>query len=142
MAGFGVAGQHRRIEPGMRGVRMILACVNKVKQVLCVTYVGKIRPVDLKQGREEFKSLLPDLRPGFRLLVNLSHLDQMGIECRTEIGRNMELLSQSGVARVVYIIPDPNKDLGMNILAFFHYRNHPQIMNCATLTEGIEKLLA
>ncbi len=121
---------------------MILASSNKLKQVLSVTYLGKVRPAELKQGHEELKALLADLRPGFRLLVSLSHVEEMGLDCRTEIGRNMELVSQAGVARVVYIIPNPSKDLGMNILAFFHYQNHPQIINCKTMPEGVKRLLA
>ena len=120
---------------------MILVALNKVRQVLCVTYAGTVRPAELKQGREELKILLTDLQPGFRILVNLSALESMGIECRTEIGRNMDLISQGGVSRVVYIIPDPTKDLGLKILAFFHYQKHPQIINCTTLAEGMEKLL-
>jgi len=32
--------------------------------------------------------------------------------------------------------------LGLNILAVFHYPNHPVIITCAGVAEGIEKLLA
>ena len=121
---------------------MILASSNKLRQVLFINYVGKVHPAELKQGREELKSLLVDLKPGFRMLVNMSCLESMGMDCRTDIGRNMDLISQGGVGRLVYIIPDPSKDIGMNILAFFHYPNHPKIINCTSLAEGVEKLLA
>ena len=120
---------------------MILASSNKLRQVLFVNYIGRISPAELRQGREELKSLLTDLKPGFRLLVNLSYLESMGLDCRAEIGRNMDLVSQSGVGRLVYVIPDPTKDIGMNILAFFHYPNHPKIIHCKNLAEGVEKLL-
>ncbi len=109
---------------------------------MAVVYLGDIRPAELKQSREEFKVLLTELKPGFRLLVNMTYLDSMGLECRTEVGRNMDLVSQHGVGRLVYVIPDPTKDIGMNILAFFHYPNHPQIIHCKNLAEGMEKLLA
>ena len=121
---------------------MILGSSNPLRQVLSVSYLGKVTPTELKQAREDLKALLTGLQPGFRLLVNLSHLEAMGLECRTEIGRNMDLVSHAGVSRVVYIIPDPTKDIGLNILAFFHYPNHPQIINCKNLIEGVEKLLA
>lgn len=121
---------------------MILASSNKLRQFLFVTYIGRIRPAELKQGREELKSLLAELKPGFSLLVNMSCLESMGMDCRTEIGRNMDLVSQSGVSRLVYVIPDPAKDIGMNILAFFHYPNHPKIIHCKNLAEGVEKLLS
>jgi hypothetical protein len=121
---------------------MILATSNKAKQVLCVNYIGRVRPTELKQGREDLKILLTDLHPGFRFMANLTALESMGLDCRTELGRNMDLISQCGVGRVVRIIPDPTKDPGLNILGFFHYPNHPQIITCTTLAEAVEKLLA
>ena len=120
---------------------MILATINKTKQVMVINYVGRVRPADLKQSREELKALLLDLRPGFRMLVNLSNLESMGLECRAELGRNMDLFSQAGIGRVVRVIPDPSKDMGLNIMAVFHYSNHPVIINCANLAEAVEKLL-
>ena len=121
---------------------MILATSNPAKQLLCVHYLGRVRPAELKQGREDFKLLLAGLRPGFRFLANLTGLESMGLDCRTEVGRNMDLISQAGVGLVVRVIPDPSKDLGLNILTFFHYPNHPEILTCTTLTEAMEKLLA
>ena len=119
---------------------MILATITKVKQVMVVYYVGRIRPADLKQNREDLKALLADLRPGFHLLVDLTQLESMGLDCRAELGRNMDMFSLAGVGRVVRVIPDPTKDLGLNILAVFHYRNHPEIVTCCGLAEGFEKL--
>jgi hypothetical protein len=121
---------------------MILATSSKARQLLYVNYIGRVRPVELKQGREEFKALLADLRPGFCFLANLTNLEVMGLDCRTELGRNMDLVSQHGVGRVVRVIPDPSKDPGLNILSFFHYPNHPAIITCTTLAEAVEKLLA
>ena len=121
---------------------MILATSNPLKQVLVVHYLGKVRPAELKQSREDLKSLLAGMRPGFRMIANLSYLESMGLDCRLELGRNMDLFSQAGVGRVVRVIPDPSKDMGLNILAFFHYPNRPEIVNCTDLAQAVEKLLA
>jgi hypothetical protein len=121
---------------------MILATSNKQKQVLWINYAGHVVPDELKRGREDIRILLGDLRPGFRLMVNLSSLESMGLDCRTEVGRNMDLISAAGIGRLVRVIPDSSKDMGFNILDFFHYRNHPQIITCDNLIEGLEKLLA
>jgi len=40
------------------------------------------------------------------------------------------------------VIPNPNKDIGMNILSVFHYRNHPRIVTCDNMIEGVRALLA
>ncbi len=121
---------------------MILATINATRQVMVVSYVGHIRPADLKESREELKVLLAGMRPGFRMLVDLSQLESMGLDCRAELGRNMDLFSLAGVGRVVRVIPDPTKDLGLNILAVFHYPHRPEIINCSVLADGIAKLLA
>jgi hypothetical protein len=121
---------------------VILATSNQGKQLLCVSYIGRVRPAELKLGREELKLLLAGLRPGFCFLANLANLEVMGLDCRTELGRNMDLVSQHGVGRVVRVIPDPSKDPGLNILGFFHYPNHPPIITCTTLAEAVEKLVA
>jgi len=119
---------------------MILATSNKGKQLLSVCYIGNVRPAELKLGREELKLLLTDLRPGFCFLANLTNVESIGLDCRTDLGRNMDLISQAGVGRVVRVIPDPSKDPGLNILGFFHYPNHPLIITCATLAEAVGKL--
>jgi hypothetical protein len=119
---------------------MFLAMSNKSQQLLCLNYIGEVRPAELKRNRENLKSLLAELKPGFRLLANLSQLEFMAVDCAAEIGRNMELVDQAGVGMIVRVIPDPNKDIGMNILTLFHYPHHPQIITCETMTEAARHL--
>ena len=111
-AGAGFIGTVGAIDRACRSNFMILATSNQARQLLCVNYIGRVRPAELKQGREELKVLLADLRPGFCFLANLSNLEVMGPDCRTELGRNMDLVSQHGVGRVVRVIPDPFEDRG------------------------------
>jgi hypothetical protein len=86
------------------------------------------------------KTLLVDLPPGFRLLVDLGRLESTDPACTPEIGRIMELLDRSGVGMVVRVIPDSNKDIGLNILSLFHYPHHPQVVTCKNMAEAIKKL--
>ena len=119
---------------------MFLATSNKARALLYLSYIQQVQPADLEHGVEEVGSLLADLRPGFRLLVDLSQLTSMAVECAPEIGRMMELLDQSGVGLVVRVIPNPQKDIGMNILTQFHYRHQPRVATCADLTEAAQML--
>lgn len=120
---------------------MFLAATNPVNQYFVLHYAGKMQPDELRQSRAVLTPLLATLQPGFCLLVDLSALESMGMDCREELGRNMDLFSAAGVGRVVRVIPDPSKDMGLNILAFFHYPHRPQIINCTTLAEALEKVL-
>ena len=119
---------------------MFLATANKTKRLLCLTYMQRVVPGELKLAREEIQNLLADLPPGFRLLADLSQVEFMDPECATEIGRTMELFDQAGVGLIVRVIPDPAKDIGLNIFSIFHYPNRPQIATCKTMTEASELL--
>ena len=121
---------------------MVLVTCNKLKQFLCLTYVGLVTPGEIDRCREEMAGLLPDFKPGFSLLVDLSQLTAMGIDCVEAIGRNMEAADRAGVGTVVRVIPDPNKDIGMNILSIFHYHNHPRFVTCDNMIQGARALLA
>lgn len=115
---------------------MVLATSNKAKRLLCLSYIGQVRAEELARSEQDIKALLAELLPNFRLLVNLSQLDSMGLDCEKEIGRIMELIDRSGVGLVVRVIPEPSKDIGHNILTKFHYPHHPNTMTCENLTEA------
>jgi hypothetical protein len=80
--------------------------------------------------------LLADLPDGFRMLADLSGLEFMDVACADIIGKTMELMDRHGVAMVVRVIPDPAKDIGLNIISIFHYPNRPRIVTCQTMAEA------
>jgi anti-anti-sigma regulatory factor len=119
---------------------MVLAAVNKSKQLLLVTFVGQVRAEEVAKGREDVAALLAELAPGFRLLADLGRLESMGVNCAAEIGKVMDLCDQRGVGFVVRVIPDPTKDIGLGILSHFHYHNHPRTAHCANMVEAAKLL--
>jgi len=52
----------------------------------------------------------------------------------------MDLVGQAGVGLVVRVIPDPSKDIGMNILTVFHYPHHPRIVTCESMAAAAREL--
>jgi len=119
-----------------RPLFMFLATINKPKQLLYLSFIHQVKAEELQQGRENAIMLLADLTSGFRLLTDLSHMDSMDVNCAPEIGKMMELCDQKGVALVVRVIPDQAKDIGLNILSMFHYRNAPRTVTCDTMMEA------
>jgi hypothetical protein len=118
---------------------MFLATINKPKRLLHLSFIGQVEADDLVQQREELLMLLADLPIGFRLLSDLGRLDAFGPNCVAEIGKMMEVFDQK-VALVVRVIPDDAKDIGLNILSVFHYRNRPRAVSCRTMIEAAELL--
>ncbi|HEY3760407.1 MAG TPA: hypothetical protein VGN23_01490, partial [Verrucomicrobiae bacterium] len=115
---------------------MVLITSNKAKQLLLLSYSGEVHPDQLEEVEEDVRVLATDLASGFRVLVDLSDLTSMHIDCVKGIGKLMEIVDKGGVGMVVRVIPDPHKDIGFNILSIFHYTNRPQIITCKSMVEA------
>ena len=109
------------------------------KKLLIMTFAQHVGPEDLKK-RRNVRELLAELPPGFRLLSDLSKLETMDPACLAYIKTNMDLLNKRGVSKVVRVIPDPHKDIGLNILSLFHYRRGLPIVTCETREEAMAVL--
>ena len=105
-----------------------------------VSYIGDVRRDELKRALEEVGALLVDLPAGFRLLTDLERLRSMDPAGMTEIGKIMEVLSKQGMELVVRVIPDPSKDIGLNILSIFHYGRRIRVVTCETMSEAAKAL--
>jgi anti-anti-sigma regulatory factor len=119
---------------------MVLATSNKSKRLLHVSYIGLVGPEEVKAALEDLKMLLADLPPDFRLLVDLGRLESMDLACAPELGRAMETIDQHGVGLVVRVIPDPSKDIGLNIFTIFHYAKRPRVVICNNILEAARVL--
>jgi len=119
---------------------MLLISSSKPKQLLQVRYIGHVTLEEFRRVRDEFVQQLGELARGFTLLGDFSQMDVMDDDCAPEMGRYMELVTEAGVGTVVRVVPDPGKDIGLNILSRFHYRTQPNIVTCETLAEAAEVL--
>jgi hypothetical protein len=80
------------------------------------------------------------LKPGFLLLTDLSNLESMDASCAPELGAIMDLCSSKGMSTVVQVIPDPNKDIGFDLIACFHHDPPVKTQTHASLAEAIKSL--
>ena len=119
---------------------MVLVTASKPKRLLYLSYIGRVDVHELRNALAEVASVLKDLEPGFRLLTDFERLESVALEGATEIGKVMELCDQKGVSLVVRVIPEPSKDIGMNILALFHYPHRPRTVTCASTLEARQAL--
>jgi anti-anti-sigma regulatory factor len=106
------------------------------RNLLRKRFNGHVSAAQMKAGAEEMARVLPRLRPGFSMLVDLSGLDAMDIDCVPHLAKIMDLCKAKGVAQVVRVTPDPAKDIGFNILSVTHYRGKVRVLTCETLAEA------
>lgn len=119
---------------------MYLATINRPRQILYFIFGGQVTAQELKKGQDEVAHLLNDLGPGIKVATDLSGLESIEPACAAIIGQVMELCDRKGVEMVVRIIPDPSKDIGLNILSLFHYHRLPRAITCANLAEAAKAL--
>jgi hypothetical protein len=119
---------------------MFFATTNPGKRLLLLNYVGHVTVDELRRGREESSELMSGLKPGFTVLADMERLESMSTDCAPEMGKLMELCEEKGVETVVRVIPHPSKDIGLNIIGAFHYRNPPKVIACETMEEALAAL--
>jgi anti-anti-sigma regulatory factor len=113
---------------------------DQTKNLLTISYSGRVDAAEAQCCVDELPALLADLTTGFRLLADLTGLDGMELACVPHLKRMMELCNQKGAAVVVRVIPDPQKDIGLKIMSLFHYSRRVRIVACVTMAEALQAL--
>jgi anti-anti-sigma regulatory factor len=116
--------------------------VDQPKTLLVIRYSGHVGPDETEKGLEQVRSGLAKLQSGFRLLADLTDLELMDVACASYIEKAMDLCNEKGASMVVRVIPDPHRDIGLQIMSYFHYSGDTQILTCQTLAEAEEILRA
>jgi hypothetical protein len=115
--------------PGI-GPTTFIVEIDQPKNLLVIRYRGCAGAPDVERCAEEVRAALPKMQSGFQLLVDFTELESMDVTCVPHIGKIMELCDEQGVSAVVRIIPDPKRDIGLQIMSYFHYRGGVNIVTC------------
>ncbi len=110
--------------------------VDPARALMRISYSGKVARDQTAACLERMTALLPSLRPGFSLLNDLSGLEWMDVGCEPYIDQMMDLCNHAGIKKVIRIVPDPTKDIGLGIMSLFHYSPAVRIVTCSTLAEA------
>ena len=119
---------------------MFKAEFDKAENLLTIVYAQQVTPEETARCEQELRALLAEQSTGFCLLTDMSGLESMDVACGEYIRRVMDFLNEKGVKRVVRVIPDPRKDIGLNIMSLFHYRRGVRIVTCETMEEAMSVL--
>ncbi len=106
--------------------------VDEPKKLLAIRYHGVVRAEETEKGLEQIRNGLAKLQRGFRLLADLSELQSMDVGCAPFIEKAMDMCNEKGASMVVRVIPDPHRDIGLQIMSMFHYGGDVQILTYQT----------
>ncbi len=119
---------------------MVALEVDQPKNLLVIRYSGVVGPDEVARVLGEMRAGLAKLESGFRLLADLTDLQSMDVACAPFIEKAMDLCNEKGASLVVRVIPDPHRDIGLQIMSYFHYRGDVRFVTRETLAEAAEIL--
>ena len=120
---------------------MISVETDKAKRLLVISAAGHVSKDEVKQAAERVREAVQHVEPGLNALTDFRWLESMRPSAAPHIAEIMDALAEKQVASVIRIIPDPGKDIGLNILSQFHYSHELPISTVETLVDALDRLL-
>jgi hypothetical protein len=109
--------------------------------LLKISWSDVVTVDEMREWADQLRPLIANMRPGFRLLGDLTGLVSMDPAGASYITGIMDLLAAKRVRFIVRVIPDPRKDIGLNILSYFHYGPEVRVETYERLADALERLL-
>jgi anti-anti-sigma regulatory factor len=114
--------------------------LDRSKRLLVISALQQVTAEHAKLAAQRVRELLQDVAPGFRVLADYRWLDTIDSAAARHIAEIMDACAEKGVASVTRVMPDPHKDIGLNILSQFHYGPEIQIATFETLADALQSI--
>jgi anti-anti-sigma regulatory factor len=114
--------------------------IDRSKRLLVLSAAQRVTAEQAKLAVQRVRELLQDVAPGFRVLADFRYLDSMDSAAARYIAEMMDAFTEKGIASVTRVMPDPHKDIGLNILSQFHYGPEIQIATFETLADALQSM--
>ena len=115
--------------------------IDQSKRLLVISALQQVTAEQAKLAAKHVRELVHDVAPGFRVLADFRWLESMDSAAAPHVARIMDTLAEKGVSSVTRVMPDPHKDIGLNILSQFHYGPEIQIAAFETLADALQSLI-
>lgn len=116
--------------------------LDRSKRLLVISAAQKVTAEEAKMVAQRIREVLQDVVPGFRVLADFRGLQSMDSGAARHIAEIMDALAEKGVASVTRVMPDPHKDIGLNILSQFHYGPDVTVTTFETLADAVQDIAA
>jgi|SRR5258707_10616422 anti-anti-sigma regulatory factor len=116
--------------------------LDRSKRLLVISAAQTVTAEEANLAAQRVREVLQDVAPGLRVLADFRWLESMDSAAAPHIAKMMDALAEKEVASVTRVMPDPHKDIGLNILSQFHYGPHVQIATFETLADALQNIAA
>jgi hypothetical protein len=114
---------------------------DRSKRLIVISAAGHVTREEVKAAAHKVREMVRDVEPGFHLLTDFRWLESMDSSATPEVAEIMDVLTEKQVASVTRVVPDPRKDIGLNILSQFHYDPKIRIATFETLADALQSLI-
>ena len=114
--------------------------LDRSKRLLVISAAAKVTAEEAKMAAQRIREVLRDVAPGFHALADFRWLESMDPAAAQHIAAIMDALAEKNVASVTRVMPDPHKDIGLNILSQFHYGADVKIATFETLGDAVKEI--
>src|SRR6266513_1306338 len=114
--------------------------IDRSKRLLVISALQRVTAEQAKLAAQQVRELLRDVAPGFRVLADFRWLASMDSAAAPDVAEIMDTLAEKRVASVTRVMPDPHKDIGLNILSQFYYGPEIQIATFESLADALQNL--
>ena len=113
---------------------------NDDERLLKINWLGHVDSDEMRRCADEIGVTASKMRPGFRVLVDMTDLEWMDYAGAPYIGMVMDLCVAKQVEHVVRVIPNPHKDIGLNIMSYLRYGSKVRVTICENLADAMRRL--
>jgi anti-anti-sigma regulatory factor len=116
--------------------------LDRSKRLLVISAAQRVAAREVKAVAQRVREVLRDVAPGFHVLADFRWLESMDSAAAQHLAEIMDALAEKEVASVTRVMPDPRKDIGLNILSPFHYGRDVTITTFETLADAVQSIAA
>ena len=114
---------------------------DRSKRLLVISAAGQVTKKEVETVALRVREMMKEVTPGFRVLTDFRWLDRMEPAAAPHLAEIMDTVAEKDVAAVIRVVPDPHKDIGLNILSQFHYGPQIKLATFESLAEALSALM-
>ena len=119
---------------------MIKTAYDPKHNAVILEFAGKIDAAQAERLYLDIQEIVPRHGKGFKLLTDLTGVQEVSPEIRGAIKRLMDFLNGQGVTEILRVIPDPDQDIGLNIMSLFHCSKDVKFLTLQSREEAQARL--
>jgi hypothetical protein len=119
---------------------MFVVETDTTRQLLVLSIAGTVTADEANETVARIGEKLGEMAAGFVALIDFRWLESMSADAAPFVAQIMDAFAAKEVSTVVRVMPDPHRDIGLNILSPFHYGPQVRLMTFETLADAIQAL--